>query len=177
MPVVLTISGDGAAFDIGFGAMSRVLAMRHPDQVPGAGHRRLLQHRRPGLHRELPRPGRRPRPVRRARTPASRSTQGARPAGRLHPGVFVASTAAAFHGHFLRATADMLGYHDGAALMVTYAPCDTENGMAEDLANARSRLAVESRMSPLFVHDPRRGRAWPSGSAWTATPLSTSAGP
>jgi pyruvate-ferredoxin/flavodoxin oxidoreductase len=29
--------------------------------------------------------------------------------------------------------------------------------MAEDLANARARLAVESRVSPLFVHDPRRG--------------------
>ncbi len=29
--------------------------------------------------------------------------------------------------------------------------------MPEDLANARSRLAVESRMSPLFVHDPRKG--------------------
>ena len=45
--------------------------------------------------------------------------------------------------------------------MVTYAPCDTENGMPEDLANARSRLAVESRMSPLFVHDPRRGTTLP----------------
>ena len=29
--------------------------------------------------------------------------------------------------------------------------------MPEALANARSRMAVESRMSPLFVHDPRRG--------------------
>ena len=51
----------------------------------------------------------------------------------------------------------MIAYTDGTSLMVTYTPCDTENGMPEDLANARSRLAVESRMSPLFVHDPRRG--------------------
>jgi pyruvate-ferredoxin/flavodoxin oxidoreductase len=71
--------------------------------------------------------------------------------------VFVCSTATAFHGHFLRASADLIGYSEGAALMIAYAPCDTENGMAEDLANARSRLAVESRMHPLFVHDPRKG--------------------
>ena len=30
-------------------------------------------------------------------------------------------------------------------------------GVPEDLANTRARMAVESRVSPLFVHDPRRG--------------------
>jgi pyruvate-ferredoxin/flavodoxin oxidoreductase len=41
--------------------------------------------------------------------------------------------------------------------MVVYTPCDTENGMPEDQANARSQLAVDSRVSPLFIHDPRKG--------------------
>jgi pyruvate-ferredoxin/flavodoxin oxidoreductase len=51
----------------------------------------------------------------------------------------------------------MLGFDQGTSLMVVYAPCDTENGMPEDLANSRSRLAVDSRVSPLFIHDPRKG--------------------
>jgi pyruvate-ferredoxin/flavodoxin oxidoreductase len=51
----------------------------------------------------------------------------------------------------------MLGFDQGTSLMVVYTPCDTENGMPEDLANSRSRLAVDSRVAPLFIHDPRKG--------------------
>lgn len=157
VPVVLTISGDGAAFDIGFGAMSRVLAAGTPIKslvldtggYSNTGGQASTASFR-GQDADLARFGG-------AHTGKQEARKELGLLAVFHPGVFVASTAAAFHGHFLRATADMLGYHDGAALMVTYAPCDTENGMAEDLANARSRLAVESRMSPLFVHDPRRG--------------------
>ena len=36
-------------------------------------------------------------------------------------------------------------------------PCGSEHGIPEASSNARARLAVESRMHPLFVHDPRRG--------------------
>jgi pyruvate-ferredoxin/flavodoxin oxidoreductase len=157
IPAVLTISGDGAAYDIGFGAMSRVLASGTPikalvldtggySNTGGQASTASFT----GQDADL------------ARFGGTHSGKGEsrKELGLLavfHPDVFVASTATAFHGHFLRASADMFGYNDGASLMVTYAPCDTENGMAEDLANARSRMAVESRMSPLFVHDPRRG--------------------
>jgi pyruvate-ferredoxin/flavodoxin oxidoreductase len=55
----------------------------------------------------------------------------------------------------------MLKYQDGASVMVVYTPCGTENGAPEDLSNARSRMAVESRMSPLFVHDPAAGDRLP----------------
>ncbi|MGC3995603.1 MAG: 2-oxoacid:acceptor oxidoreductase family protein [Propionicimonas sp.] len=157
VPVVLTISGDGAAFDIGFGAMSRVFAGGTPikslvldtggySNTGGQASTASFA----GQDADLARYG---------------SAHGGKQESRkelgllamFHPGVYVCSTAAAFHGHFLRASADLIGYTDGAGLMIAYAPCDTENGMAEDLANARSRLAVESRMHPLFVHDPRRG--------------------
>lgn len=157
IPAVLTISGDGAAYDIGFGAMSRVLASGTPikalvldtggySNTGGQASTASFTGQDANL----------------ARFGGTHSGKGEsrKELGLLavfHPDVFVASTATAFHGHFLRASADMFGYNDGASLMVTYAPCDTENGMAEDLANARSRMAVESRMSPLFVHDPRRG--------------------
>jgi len=38
-----------------------------------------------------------------------------------------------------------------------YTPCQGEQGIADPQASRHARLAVESRMSPLFVHDPRRG--------------------
>ncbi|HEY3337884.1 MAG TPA: 2-oxoacid:acceptor oxidoreductase family protein [Propionicimonas sp.] len=157
VPVVLTISGDGAAFDIGFGAMSRVLAGGTPikslvldtggySNTGGQASTASFA----GQDADLARYG----------TAHSGKQESRKELGLLaafHPGVFVCSTATAFHSHFLRASADLIGYNEGAALMIAYTPCDTENGMPEDLANARSRLAVESRVNPLFVHDPRRG--------------------
>ncbi len=157
VPVVLTISGDGAAFDIGFGAMSRVLVGGTPikslvldtggySNTGGQASTASFA----GQDADLARFG--------ASHQGKQETR--KELGLLaafHPGVFVCATATAYHGHFLRAAADMLEFNSGAALMVTHTPCDTENGMPEDLANARSRLAVESRISPLFVHDPRRG--------------------
>jgi pyruvate-ferredoxin/flavodoxin oxidoreductase len=74
----------------------------------------------------------------------------------FHPNVFVCSTSTALHGHFLKATMELLGYQ-GPAVMDTYTPCGSEHGVSEAASNARSRLAVESRMHPLFVHDPRAG--------------------
>ena len=41
--------------------------------------------------------------------------------------------------------------------MDVYTPCGGEQGISESSSNARARLAVESRMHPLFVHDPRSG--------------------
>ncbi len=157
MPVVLTISGDGAAFDIGFGAMSRVLAGGTPikslvldtggySNTGGQASTASFA----GQDADLARYG---------------SAHGGKQESRkelgllatFHPNVYVSSVSTAFHSHFLQASAELIGYNDGAGLMIAYAPCDTENGMPEDLANARSRLAVESRVSPLFVHDPRKG--------------------
>lgn len=157
VPVVLTISGDGAAFDIGFGAMSRVLVGGTPikslvldtggySNTGGQASTASFA----GQDADLARFG-----AAHYGKQETRKELGLLAA--FHPGVFVCATATAYHGHFLRAAADMLEFNSGAALMVTHTPCDTENGMPEDLANARSRLAVESRISPLFVHDPRRG--------------------
>jgi pyruvate-ferredoxin/flavodoxin oxidoreductase len=38
-----------------------------------------------------------------------------------------------------------------------YTPCQGEHGIADAAAHLHARLAVESRMNPVFVHDPRRG--------------------
>ena len=158
LPAFLTIGGDGASYDIGFGAMSRILASGTPVKMlvlnTGAYSNTGGQASTAsfvGQDADLARYGR-----------AHDGKQEARKElgllAAFHPGVYACVTATALHGHFLKNTVEMLGYTGGAALMDVYTPCGTENGIPEDLSNKRSRLAVESRVSPLFVHDPRKGR-------------------
>ncbi len=157
MPEVLTLGGDGASYDIGFGAMSRVLASGTPVNVvvlnTGAysntgGQTSTASYI--GQDADLSRYGK----VHDGKTESRKELA---LLAAFHPGVFSCVTATALHGHFLQSSLDMLGYQGGAAVMDVYTPCGTENGIPEDLSNTRSRLAVESRMSPLFVHDPRKG--------------------
>ncbi len=157
LPSVLTIGGDGASYDIGFGAMSRVLASGTPvkmlilntgsySNTGGQASTASLT----GQDADLARYGR----------AHGGKVEARKELGLLaafHPGVYACVTATALHGHFLKTTMELLGYRDGAAVMDVYTPCGTENGIAEELSNSRSRLAVESRISPLFVHDPRKG--------------------
>jgi pyruvate-ferredoxin/flavodoxin oxidoreductase len=160
-PVVMTISGDGAAYDIGFGAMSRVLAGGTPIKAivldTGAysntgGQASTASFT--GQDADLARYGRAHSGKRELRKELGLLAM-------FHPNTFVATTSTALHAHFLRAAVEMLGYTEGAALMEVYTPCGTENGLPEDLSNAHSRLAVESRMCPVFVHDPRAGDSLP----------------
>ena len=157
LPTVLTIGGDGASYDIGFGAMSRVLASGTPIKMlvldSGAysntgGQASTASFT--GQDSDLARFG----------GAHSGKVESRKELGLLasfHPDVFVCATSTALHGHFLKSTMEFLSYSVAPALMDVYAPCGTENGIPEAGSNARSRLAVESRMNPLFVHDPRRG--------------------
>ncbi|PKQ27032.1 MAG: pyruvate-flavodoxin oxidoreductase [Actinobacteria bacterium HGW-Actinobacteria-4] len=159
LPTVLTIGGDGASYDIGFGAMSRVLASGTPvkmlvlntgaySNTGGQASTASLT----GQDADLARFG----------GAHTGKQEGRKELGLLaafHPNVYSCVTATALHGHFLTATMELLGFKDGAAVMDVYTPCGTENGIAENLSSARGRLAVESRMSPVFVHDPRRGES------------------
>jgi pyruvate-ferredoxin/flavodoxin oxidoreductase len=157
LPVVMTVSGDGAAFDIGWGAMSRVLAAGTPIKImvldTGAysntgGQASTASYT--GQDADLARFGKAHSGKREHRKELALLAA-------FHPGVFACTTATALHGHYLATSMKMLSYRDGASVMVTYTPCGTENGVPEDLSNLRSRLAVESRLAPLFVHDPRAG--------------------
>ena len=158
LPAFLTIGGDGASYDIGFGAMSRILASGTPVKMlvlnTGAYSNTGGQASTAsfvGQDADLARYGRAHDGKQEARKELGLLAS-------FHPGVYACVTATALHGHFLKNTVEMLGYTGGAALMDVYTPCGTENGIPEDLSNKRSRLAVESRVSPLFVHDPRKGR-------------------
>jgi pyruvate-ferredoxin/flavodoxin oxidoreductase len=161
LPNVMTVSGDGAAFDIGFGAMSRVFAGGTPikalvldtggySNTGGQASTASFT----GQDADLARYGKAHSGKREVRKELGVIAS-------FHPNVFAATTATALHGHFLAAAMSMLDYKDGAAVMEIYAPCGTENGFPEEMSNRRSRLAVESRVSPLFVHDPRKGPSLP----------------
>ena len=85
LPTVISMGGDGATYDIGFGALSRLLATQTPDQGRGAQHRRLFQHRRTGLHGEPYRSGLRPGAVRFRPSRQAGGPQGTRPDRGLPP--------------------------------------------------------------------------------------------
>jgi pyruvate-ferredoxin/flavodoxin oxidoreductase len=156
LPTVMTIGGDGASYDIGFGAMSRVLASDTPIKMlvlnSGAYSNTGGQTSTSsftGQDSDLARFGG-------AHHGKHESRKELGLLASFHPNVYACATSTAIHGHFLKATMEMLAY-DRPAVMDVYTPCGSEHGVSESSSNARARLAVESRMHPLFVHDPRIG--------------------
>ncbi len=170
VPVVVTISGDGAAFDIGFGAMSRVLAAGTPIKslvLDTGGYSntggQASTATYTGQDADLARYG---------------SSHGGKQESRkelgllaaFHPNVYVCSTSTAYHRHFLLASGEMLGYDQGASLMVVYTPCDTENGHPGG-PGQRPVAAGRGQPGQRRCSSTTRARAArsPSGSASTAT--------
>ena len=73
-----------------------------------------------------------------------------------HGEVFVAQTTPAHLNHFYRSIIDANDY-PGPAVVIVYAACMPEHGIADDAATHQAKLAVESRAFPLYTYDPRRG--------------------
>ena len=137
--------------------MSRILASDTPDQGAGAQLGGLLQHGRPGLHGQPHRPG---LDLARFGSAYDGKHEARKETGLLasfHNNVYVCSTSTAIQGHFLTSTMESPRYQDAAAVLDVYTPCGSEHGIPEEASSRRARLAVESRMNPVFVHDPRRG--------------------
>jgi pyruvate-ferredoxin/flavodoxin oxidoreductase len=157
LPTILTIGGDGASYDIGFGAMSRILASDTPIKVmvlnSGVYSNTGGQASTASLtaqDSDLSRFGS-------AHDGKHESRKELGLLASFHPGVFVCATSTAIQGHFLVNAMEFLRYGDAPAVLDIYTPCGSEHGISEDASAARARLAVESRMNPVFVHDPRRG--------------------
>jgi pyruvate-ferredoxin/flavodoxin oxidoreductase len=157
MPTVMTIGGDGATYDIGFGALSRILVTDTPLKVlvlnTGAysntgGQASTASY--VGQDSDLARFG-----DAHAGKHESRKELGL--IASFHPDVFVCSSSTALQGHFLKNVMQFLTYTDSPAVLDVYTPCAAEHGIGDDASARHSRLAVESRMNPVFVHDPRRG--------------------
>jgi len=74
----------------------------------------------------------------------------------MHPNVFVAQTTPAHINHFYRAVLEANAF-PGPAVVIVYSPCMPEHGIGDDQAAQQAKLAVESRTFPLFLYDPRKG--------------------
>ena len=150
------IGGDGAMYDIGFQSLSRMIASgadikvlvldtqvysntggqastaSFGGQVTKLSAYGKSLHGRPERRKEL---------------------------GRIlmaHGDVFVAQTTPAHVNHFYKAILDANSY-PGPAVVISYAPCQPEHGIADDASSQQAKLAVDSRAFPLFVYDPRKG--------------------
>ncbi len=73
-----------------------------------------------------------------------------------HGEAYVAQVAACNLNHFYKAIIDANAY-PGPAVVIAYAPCMPEHGIADDMGSRQAKLAVDSRAFPLFTYDPRRG--------------------
>jgi pyruvate/2-oxoacid:ferredoxin oxidoreductase beta subunit len=150
------LGGDGAMYDIGFQALSRMVASgadinvlvldtqvysntggqastaSFGGQVTKLSAFGKAQHGRAERRKEL---------------------------GRIlmaHGEVYVAQSTPAHVNHFYRAVMEANEY-PGPAVVVAYTPCMPEHGIADDASNRQAKLAVDSRAFPLFTYDPRRG--------------------
>lgn len=157
MPTVITIGGDGATYDIGFGALSRLLTTDTPVKVlvlnTGAYSNtggQVSTASLSGQDSDLSRHGK----VHGGKQEA-RKELGLIAA--FHPRVLVAQLNTALTSHFLKNTATFLTRTDGPAVLDVYTSCQPEHGITDDAANRQAVLAVNSRMSPVFVHDPHAG--------------------
>lgn len=70
--------------------------------------------------------------------------------------VLVAQTTAGHVNHFYKSIA-AANQHPGPAVVICYSACTTEHGIADDRANAQAKLAVTSRVFPIYLYDPLLG--------------------
>jgi pyruvate/2-oxoacid:ferredoxin oxidoreductase beta subunit len=155
---IWAFGGDGAMYDIGFQALSRVVASGEDinvlvldgqvysntggqastasfgGQVTKLSAYGKELHGRPERRKEL---------------------------GRIllaHGAVYVAQTTPAHLNHFYRAVMEANEF-PGPAVIISYSPCQPEHGIPDDATSRQAKLAVESRAFPLFTYDPRRGES------------------
>ena len=150
------LGGDGAMYDIGFQALSRMVASgadinvlvldtqvysntggqastaSFGGQITKLSAFGAAEHGRPDARKEL---------------------------GRIlmaHGNAYVAQTTPAHLNHFYRSIMEANAY-PGPAVVIVYTACMPEHGIADDTASRQAKLAVDSRAFPLFTYDPRRG--------------------
>ncbi len=75
----------------------------------------------------------------------------------MHPETFVAQTTPYHVNHFYKVIMAANEF-PGPAVVITYNTCQPEHGVADDVAFYRAKMAVYSRAFPLFIYDPRKGR-------------------
>ena len=74
----------------------------------------------------------------------------------MHPRTYVAQTTAAHINHFYKSVIGALEF-DGPAIVCCYTTCQPEHGVADNMAGEQARLAVDTRAFPMMIYDPRAG--------------------
>jgi pyruvate ferredoxin oxidoreductase beta subunit len=74
----------------------------------------------------------------------------------MHPRTYVAQTTCAHINHFYKSVLGAMEF-DGPAIVVCYTTCQPEHGVADNMAGEQARLAVDTRAFPLLIYDPRAG--------------------
>ncbi|MBT6645177.1 MAG: 4Fe-4S binding protein [Euryarchaeota archaeon] len=74
----------------------------------------------------------------------------------MHPNVYVAQTVTSLPNHFYRAIREA-NAHPGPAVVSVYTTCQPEHGVADNAAYAQAKLALKTRAWPIFIHDPSKG--------------------
>ncbi len=150
------IGGDGAMYDIGFQALSRMVAA-------GADIKVLVLdtqvYSNTGGQASTASFGGQVTKLSAFGSAIHGRSEPRKELGRIlaaHGNAYVAQTTPAHINHFYRAISEANAF-PGPAVVIAYSPCQPEHGIPDDASTAQAKLAVDSRAWPLFTYDPRRG--------------------
>ncbi len=150
------IGGDGAMFDIGFQALSRMFASGMPikvfvldTQVYSNTGGQASSSSYTGQNTKMSVHGKALGGKQERRKEIAQIAV-------MHPRTYVAQTTCAHVNHFYKSVLGALEF-DGPAIVVCYTTCQPEHGVADNMAADQARLAVDSRAFPLLIFDPRKG--------------------
>jgi len=150
------LGGDGAMYDIGFQALSRMLASGMDIKVlvldtqvySNTGGQASTSTPTSAASKMAPHGKARPGKMERRKELSNIAL--------MHPDVYVAQTSTAYITHFYQAIREANAYN-GPAVVNVFTTCQPEHGVADDVSQVQARRAVVSRAFPLFIHDPTKG--------------------
>lgn len=150
------LGGDGAMFDIGFQALSRLLASGQnikvfvlDTQVYSNTGGQASTASFTGQNTKMSVHGKAVAGKQERRKEIAQIAM-------MHPRTYVAQTTCAHINHFYKAVLGALEF-DGPAVVTCYTTCQPEHGVADNMAGEQARLAVDTRAFPILIYDPRKG--------------------
>src|SRR5919197_383103 len=150
------IGGDGAMYDIGFQALSRMFVSGYPlkvfvldTQVYSNTGGQASTASFTGQNTKMSVHGKAVFGKQERRKEIAQIAM-------MHPRVYVAQTTCAHINHFYKSVIGAMEF-DGPAIVVSTPPRQRDHGAAKNMAGGKPRLAVDTRAFPLLIHDPRAG--------------------
>jgi len=151
------IGGDGAMLDIGFGALSRMLASGMNIKVLVLDTQVYSNTGGQASTGTFQGQGTKMSPFGKAEQGKSEQRKEIAQIAMMHPNVYVAQTTAAHMNHFYKVIMEANEF-DGPAVISVFTTCQPEHGVGDHEAAQRAKAAVDGRAFPLLVFDPRKGK-------------------